>query len=101
MNWRTLMKGGETVEKIPNILKITPKRPHERGFEEIEKGAEPPAKSSLPAFRIVPGVKVFYETGPCTVNLVDEAWNMVQVDENGKLVWLHRSLITRVQIGNG
>ena len=99
MNWRTLMKGGETAENLPNILKITPNRPHERGFEDIEnieEGVEPPARSCLPASQIVPGAKVFYETGPCTVKLVDEDWNMVQVDENGKLVWILRDLITRV-----
>lgn len=35
MNWRTLMKGGETHKNLPKIPNITPKRPLEGGFEDI------------------------------------------------------------------
>ena len=99
MNWRTLMKGGETPKTIPKIPKITPKRSLEGGFEDIGdvlEGDGYPCRPLLPASRIVPGSKVFYETGPCTVKVIDENWNMVQVDENRKLVWILRELITRV-----
>ena len=68
-------------------------------FEDIGDVLEEVGDPDTPLLekpRIVPGTKVFYETGPCTITLIDEEWSMVQVDENGKLVWLHRSLITRM-----
>ena len=56
---------------------------------------------------ITVGSSVFYrlpgkpEVGPCRVTLLDEGWHLAQIVENGKWVWVHRCLITRVQIGNG
>ncbi len=116
MNWRTLMKGGETAETIPKIPKINPTRPLERGFEDIgdaldevktpspgqqltqKSGGEEPANTikvdSLVWYRL-PGKP---EVGPCRVtSLNDLGWHMVQIVENGKWAWVHRGHVTRVE----
>ncbi len=35
MNWRSLMRGGETQKNLPKIPKINPTRPLKVGFEDI------------------------------------------------------------------
>ena len=115
MNWRTLMKGGETHKNLPKIPKITPNRPLEGGFEDIgdvlddvktpspgqqltqKSGGEEPANSikvgSCLWYRL-PGKP---EVGPCRVtSLNDLGWHMVQIQENGEWTWVHHCLITRV-----
>ena len=60
-----------------------------------------PTTVQLPA-NPTPGCRIWYcmpggpEVGPCTITLIDEGWNMAQIHENGKLVWILRELITRV-----
>ena len=72
MNWRTLMKGGETAETIPKIPKINPTRPLEGVFEDIGEvldevkapspGQQPTQKSGGedPANSIKVGSRVWY-----------------------------------------
>ena len=67
--------------------------------------SRPQIQSTLPdAPACLVGTQVWYqipgspEKGPCRVtSLNDLGWNMVKIVENGKWVWVHRSLITRVQ----
>ena len=120
MNWRTLMREGETHANLPKIPKINPTRPLEEGFEDIgdvldevktpTPGQQPTQKSGgeEPASSIKVDSSVWYhlpgkpEVGACRVtSLNDLGWHMVQVVENGEWAWVHQCLITRVQIGNG
>ena len=115
MNWRTLMKEGETHTNIPKIPKINPTRPLEGGFEEIgddldEVKTHTPGRhltqesgGKAPANSIKVGSCLWYrlpgkpEVGPCQVtSLNDLGWHMVQIQENGKWAWVHRGVITRV-----
>jgi len=111
MNWRTLMKEGETHTNIPKIPKINPTRPLEGGFEDIGEvldevkaptpGQQPTQKSGgkAPVNSIKVGSCVWYcvpgypKKGPCRVTLLDEGWHMVQIVENEELVWIHQCLI--------
>jgi len=116
MNWRTLMRGGETHKNLPKIPNITPKRPLEGGFEDIgdvldevktpSPGQELTQKSGgeEPANSIKVGSCLWYrlpgkpEVGPCQVtSLNDLGWHMVQIQENGEWAWVNRSFVTRVE----
>jgi len=72
-------------------------------YEAKKRPKEEPGKEE-PANSIKVGSCLWYrlpgkpEVGPCQVtSLNDLGWHMVQIVENGKWAWVHRSLLTRVQ----